>query len=991
MKFNYNFTAILSGLLLISMTTTAATFTGVPSGGDWNTPATWTVSGSDPDGVPDANDAVVISSGTVTVSVDNQACNTLTIASGAFLTFSGVDVFTANGYVTLNGTINGTFSGANHCFIKNTSSSGFGGSTGNISITGDLKFFTNALVSTGIVINNTGSIIIGSGFYLGIYGTVTLTGSVDGLSSGSSLKCYTGTVLQVEGKLMATAGTVSTTATAANTTIIFEGSSAYSLGCTTFENVIIRGSGIKTTSGPTTTTFNKTVTIDPGATLAQGSGAPINWNGPMVNNGTFTGSSSNLIYTNASWTNNGTFTHGGNFYFSGSSPKTMSGTGTQTFTSINVQSANVTKAVSTLTINGQLQTIGKDFNNSTGTLTIKGFYLSTSGGTLTANAVGNTVFINYANGGIPITTSGYYNLTLGATATGTKNLNSNTVVANNLTMNSLNKLNTNNFDLSVGGNWLNNSTFTASAGKTVTFNGTSAQTISNPTGTTTFKGLTIDNNAGVTLTTGTYVLEEVLTISNGTFSTGGRPFTMSSTATQTARIAPITGSGAIVGNFTIQRFITARDTTFADFSSPVQSTTFNDWDNELPAISYVYSPPGTLPTGATYDETLDDYVYITSSATSLSPGVGYEFFLSGDFSYASFPATTLTTVGTPNQGDQDLTSLISANVQGWNLVGNPFASSISWASVYTASGGASSGLYDYIEMYDNTIQDWNGYTSADVIEIGSTQGFWVYADFSGPLNLAIPESSKTTASNSTIKASKVTQPYFVLNIATTQGSAAHNFKVAASADALDGFDKKDLPFRASPNKATPALYAMVDGRKINANVFNSMNETFSMPLKTKVNVSGKYKITASGFEFLGDYTCIKLVDNLLGQTFDLTEGNGYCFTMNASDSPDRFTLVMNKDGNNCKSQLAATPSVDFNSQIEILPSAQGNIVNFNLAETSNTNISVLNVLGQTIVEAINVDALNQSVNVALPSDFSGLYFVKVESSKGAITKKFVKK
>ena len=89
--------------------------------------------------------------------------------------------------------------------------------------------------------------------------------------------------------------------------------------------------------------------------------------------------------------------------------------------------------------------------------------------------------------------------------------------------------------------------------------------------------------------------------------------------------------------------------------------------------------------------------------------------------------------------------------------------------------------------------------------------------------------------------------------------------------------------------------------------------------------------------FFVDYTCIKLQDNLTGKTIDL-EGNGYCFTMNSTDNPDRFILLFSKD-ENCKSAASATaPSVDFSNQIEILPSAQGNVVNFNLSETTTTNI-----------------------------------------------------
>jgi hypothetical protein len=115
---------------------------------------------------------------------------------------------------------------------------------------------------------------------------------------------------------------------------------------------------------------------------------------------------------------------------------------------------------------------GATWINSTNaqlTLKVAGFMSSR---TFTANASGNTVTIGYAIGVLPTTTSGFYNLTLAATASGAKTLPANTIVANNLTINTLNSLNSNNFDLTVGGNWVNNGGFTQGS-RTVTFNGTS--------------------------------------------------------------------------------------------------------------------------------------------------------------------------------------------------------------------------------------------------------------------------------------------------------------------------------------------------------------------------------------------------------------------------------------------------------------------------------------------------------------------------------------
>lgn len=713
------------------------------------------------------------------------------------------------------------------------------------------------------------------------------------------------------------------------------------------------------------------------------------WGTTLNNTGTLSGAPYFAIYANGTTiSGNGTFGSNVRFIFV-KSATIASGTVISTTTGFTIYPIIVTNN-GTVTCPNALCYPGAVFVNGTNaslTLTQVGFM---AGRTFTASATGNTVALKYGTGAVPtVTGATFYNLSVTATS-GTKTLPSNTIITNNLTINSNNTLNSNNFDLTVGGNMVNSGVFTVSTGKTITFNGTTAQSLSG-SGISNFSTLALNNTSGLSLLSGSCFLSEVLTLSNGTFNVSGGNFTMLSTATQTARIAPIPTTASISGNFIIQRFISARDTTWADLSSPVQSSTMADWSNDLPAFSYYSGGPSAY----TYDEATDVYVPVTSSGTALTPGLGFEVFLSGDYSYANLPATTMNTIGVPNQGDQDFSSSISQASQGWNLVGNPFASSISWASVYAASGGAASGLYDFVEMYDYTIGDWSGYTSADAIEIGSTQGFWVYPDFTaGSLTLLIPESSKTTTSNSSIKSNNRIQPYFTLKLGYADGSVpnSHTFKVAASDLASDGFDNNDLPFRNSPSKATPALYSMVDGKKININTFNSANDSYSMPLKTQVNVSGNYRITAAGFEFMSDYTCIKLQDSHTGQTIDLNEGNGYCFTMNVNDNPDRFILHFSKD-DNCKSAVAnsTAPLVDFENHIQVLPTSQGNMINFSLSESANTTITVSNMLGQNIVEKMSLIALDQSVNITLPEGYTGMYIIKVESDKGAVTKKFVKK
>ena len=84
----------------------------------------------------------------------------------------------------------------------------------------------------------------------------------------------------------------------------------------------------------------------------------------------------------------------------------------------------------------------------------------------------------------------------------------------------------------------------------------------------------------------------------------------------------------------------------------------------------------------TYNETTDSFTDVTSTAEMMDAGKGFQLFLGDDLN--SFSAATIDTRGIPYQGDQALPLTFTAS-NGWDLVGNPFASRLSGASKNSAS------------------------------------------------------------------------------------------------------------------------------------------------------------------------------------------------------------------------------------------------------------------------------------------------------------------
>jgi hypothetical protein len=228
-----------------------------------------------------------------------------------------------------------------------------------------------------------------------------------------------------------------------------------------------------------------------------------------------------------------------------------------------------------------------------------------------------------------------------------------------------------------------------------------------------------------------------------------------------------------------------------------------------------------------------------------------------------------------------------------------------------------------------------------------------------------------------------------LTLASADGShtMSHTLKIACNENASDGWDNSDHPFRKSLNPKAPSITANAGEAIVSINTFNNDHETYVMPLNLKIGINGKYQLSASGIKNVNDYPVVLLEDKATHQFINLNNSNTYTFNTNVSDSKQRFALHFSKSRNYTP---AYTPIVNnLDHEVQITQTAAGNMINFNLAKTEQTVISVMDLLGKNIIENMNVEANNQSINITLPEDFHGLYFITIQSASGKTVKKFV--
>lgn len=294
------------------------------------------------------------------------------------------------------------------------------------------------------------------------------------------------------------------------------------------------------------------------------------------------------------------------------------------------------------------------------------------------------------------------------------------------------------------------------------------------------KALTLNRTgAGAAATIGTALsIYDVLTVTSGILNTGGR-LTLKSTATNTARVAPVGGN--INGNVTVERYFPARRA-WRIVGSPVtgNQSVNQAWQegattasaNPNPAPGYgTYITVGSVANGfdqnilglstsslKTYNSASNTWLPVTNTHNAKVGTIPYFVFVRGDRSITmrdnKVPAnnTTLRATGTLNIGDK--TYNVAAS--GFTAIANPYASPINFATitrnnvdnsfyVWDPKMGGTNGVGAYVNISFNG----TGYdvTPASVSPesqyIQSGQGFLVHAMNGRPGSITIKESDKS--------------------------------------------------------------------------------------------------------------------------------------------------------------------------------------------------------------------------------------------------------
>lgn len=658
-----------------------------------------------------------------------------------------------------------------------------------------------------------------------------------------------------------------------------------------------------------------------------------------------------------------------------------------------------------------------------GTLNIGGNW--TNNGTFTAGT-GTVVYTN-VSGGKTIAALTYNNLEMRNTSA------ANSLAGNTQVLGDLSFATTGTGKLTVGSNTLTlgGDIFNMSSARCLTLNGSS--NISMTGSVTPASSLFFDqttpgttnrvtnftlNRAGQTVTLGNMLeVAGTYTPTNGALEIEG-VLKLVSNASGTARVAIGSGNSYITGSVIAEQYVPAFARRWRFYSPSVSGATLLDLKDEIYVTGQGGSTNGFDQTGSnqpsayTYNENLrtgdvnSGWAEASNINLELPVGQGLRLFIRGDRSnsgrldgtVAGQNAVVMNLNGSLNMGDITIpvtyTSSGNNANDGWNFVGNPYASSYDWDAFFDANNGTPNcfNIEPTIFIY-NPYSD--GYVSFNALGgepgtgnltdgiIPTTAGFWVKAKGANPTLVLTEQYKVATAPIQLFK----TEPNESFQIRLEKDSISYDDVIVKYAE---GSTIEKDPYDIVKMNATWTNISAYGSDKVQLTAsvrpLTSVNDTIKLSVNARS--TGNYKIKFYNSTSTPINENVYLIDNYLNTVTDIKATKEYPVSMDyttvGSYGLNRFYIVVGKLDNTSVQTVNADNSL---SAIKMYPVPAKNELMITNAQTMK-EVKVYNLMGKL---EFTQPASSNRVLLDVQQLATGVYLLEVLDANGyTVQKKFVK-
>lgn len=342
----------------------------------------------------------------------------------------------------------------------------------------------------------------------------------------------------------------------------------------------------------------------------------------------------------------------------------------------------------------------------------------------------------------------------------------------------------------------------------------------------------------------------------------------------------------------------------------------------------------------------------------------------GQFSDGTVTMPVTVLAGTMNAG-QGIQANEGTELKGYNLLGNPYQSYLSFARFAEVNGTlwAESTTPSYA-VFDAESGSYIPGTAAEISkgsfaaqgDINMHQGFFIVADNAGTATFDNTMRSVVPLSGTHFRGEELAYP--LVNLVVTDATGTGDVAVVE-------FDRPEYNSAAKMKNigADGKVYFHHNGDDC-ALLFLD-EPTDHLPVHFEAIADGSYTMTWSTAN--ADFSYLHLIDNMTGMDIDMLTSESYTFTATTDDYKSRFKLMF------------AYTGIDENDDTE-LAEVFAFVHDGNLIVNGEGMLEVIDMCGRCIVNTELTDAQN---TVSLPQTASGLYVLRLINDNKSKVQKIV--
>lgn len=363
----------------------------------------------------------------------------------------------------------------------------------------------------------------------------------------------------------------------------------------------------------------------------------------------------------------------------------------------------------------------------------------------------------------------------------------------------------------------------------------------------------------------------------------------------------------------------------------------------------------------TWNETTQTWENVLAPSDILSAGTGYSLNAVSNEVF-SFDAGSLIS------GDFSINGLTYSNGpnslhDGFNLVGNPFASAVQFNSGNWTLNNVDPTAWVWDETFGNYRVSSTS-LAGDIIP--GAQGFFVRT-LGTAGDVTIPQVDRVHGMTPLYKKSVDNQ----IKLLVEGNGYGDMIAVTLNDEATNSYDLGLDQYKLAGLEEAPQMYSIIDTEVRLSG--NTLPYAPSVPFNLEVGADETYTITAEGMDSFNANTTIHLEDLMTGEMTNLKEVNTYSFSATTMDDPERFVLHF------------GTLGVDELSAQNIKVYAFSGKIHIQMPANTDGVAYVYNVMGQQVL----TEVVNGNTQLSVESGSN--YIVKVVSSNSVKTEKvFVK-